>query len=117
MDIKGLLNYINPADLSYQEWVNVGMALKKEGLTAYDWDNWSKNDGRYQTGECYKKWDTFNGSSNMVTGGTIYEYAVRGGFIPESSSTGYALDWDDIITRDDEKTIVDQGYIEEHYIP
>ena len=117
MDIKGLLNYINPADLSYQEWVNVGMALKKEGLTAYDWDNWSKNDGRYKTGECYKKWDTFNGSSNMVTGGTIYEYAIRGGFTPESSGIGYALDWDDIITRDDEKTIVDQGYIEEHDIP
>lgn len=117
MDIKGLLNYINPAELTYQEWVNVGMALKQEGLTAYDWDNWSKNDHRYKTGECYRKWDTFNGSSTMVTGGTIYEYAVRGGFIPESSSTGYALDWDDIITRDDEKTIVDQGYIEEHDIP
>ena len=48
MDIKGLLNYINPAELSYQEWVNVGMALKQEGLTAYDWDNWSKNDHRYK---------------------------------------------------------------------
>ena len=117
MDIKGLLNYINPAELTYQEWVNVGMALKQEGLTAYDWDNWSKNDHRYKVGECYRKWDTFNGSSNIVTGGTIFEYAVRGGFTPESSSTGYALDWDDIITRDDEKTIVDQGYIEEHDIP
>lgn len=117
MDIKGLLNYINPAELTYQEWVNVGMALKQEGLTAYDWDNWSKNDHRYKTGECYRKWDTFNGSSNIVTGGTIFEYAIRGGFTPESSSTGYALDWDDIITRDDEKTIIDQGYIEEHDIP
>ena len=37
-----LLDYINPATVDYQTWVNVGMALKHEGYTASDWDNWSQ---------------------------------------------------------------------------
>ena len=36
-----LLDYINPSELSYQEWTNVGMALKHEGYEASDWDSWS----------------------------------------------------------------------------
>ena len=43
-----LLDYINPATVDYQTWVNVGMALKHEGYTASDWDNWSQNDSRYK---------------------------------------------------------------------
>ena len=30
-DLLEILNYIDPAGLEYQEWVNVGMALKQEG--------------------------------------------------------------------------------------
>ena len=30
-NLEELLEYIDPASLSYQEWVNVGMALKEEG--------------------------------------------------------------------------------------
>ena len=36
IDIKEVLNYINPAILNYQEWVNVGMALKDAGYSAAD---------------------------------------------------------------------------------
>lgn len=36
-----LLDYINPATVDYQTWVQVGMALKHEGYTAMDWDVWS----------------------------------------------------------------------------
>ena len=32
-DLLPLLEYIDPANLSYQEWVNVGMGLKQEGYT------------------------------------------------------------------------------------
>ncbi len=46
-----LLEHINPALCSYQEWVNVGMALKEEGYTVSVWDEWSKNDCRYHNGE------------------------------------------------------------------
>ena len=63
LNLTELLEYVHPTMLSYQEWINVGMALKHEGYTAVDWDNWSqRDDGRYHSGECFKKWDTFEGS-------------------------------------------------------
>ena len=31
-DLLPLLDHINPAVLSYQEWINVGMALKHERI-------------------------------------------------------------------------------------
>lgn len=43
-DLLPLLDHIDPSILSYQEWVNVGMALKHEGYTAFDWDEWSLRD-------------------------------------------------------------------------
>ncbi|MEJ9207565.1 PriCT-2 domain-containing protein, partial [Paenibacillus larvae] len=44
LDLVALLEYIDPSYLSYQDWVAVGMALKYEGYTASDWDDWSKRD-------------------------------------------------------------------------
>ena len=112
-DIRDLLRYIDPAQCSYQEWVNVGMALKEEGLTAADWDNWSRQDTRYKRGECFRKWETFNrsGSDDVVTGGTIYELAMRGGYVSPYEGQGHALEWDDYIR--DEGVVVDVGWIEE----
>lgn len=31
VDLLNALEYISPSELDYQEWVNVGMALKQEG--------------------------------------------------------------------------------------
>ena len=117
-DLTELLKYINPSMLDYQEWVNVGMALKEEGYTASDWDSWSRNDTRYKSGECFRKWGTFtNSGGSLVTGGTIYEYAKRGGFVPpqKNTETSYALSWDDTIVKDD-LTIVDSTWLEEREI-
>lgn len=51
-----LLDYIDPSFCTYQEWVNVGMALKLEGYSVADWDTWSLRDaGRYHPGECVRK--------------------------------------------------------------
>ena len=47
-----MLEYIDPASCDYQEWVNVGMALKHEGYSVNDWDSWSRSDSRYHSGEC-----------------------------------------------------------------
>ena len=67
-ELLEILDHIDPAALDYQEWVNVGMALKDEGYTCKDWDNWSKGDSaRYHAGDCEKKWQSFNGSSAPVT--------------------------------------------------
>ena len=106
-----LIKYIEPADLNYQDWVNVGMALKHEGYSASDWDAWSRQDtGRYHIGECAHKWETFRGNGNPVTGGTIVQMAMDRGWIPEQ---GHELDWDDVITRDkDDLVVVDRNWIE-----
>ena len=67
------LNFLNPEDLNYSEWVEVGMALKEEGYPASLFDEWSRNDSRYKEGECYAKWDSFN--NHEIKGGTIVKFA------------------------------------------
>ena len=72
-DLIELLSNIPPSSLEYQEWINVGMALKHEGYPASVWDDWSRADARYKDGLCEKKWSTFREDSDkIVTGGTIY---------------------------------------------
>lgn len=109
-----LLSYIPPDSLSYTEWVNVGMALKHEGYTASDWDEWSRNDARYHTGECFTKWDSFQGTSSPVTGGTIFHLAVENGFVPTTMHDDGrgALDWDASIKYDNDYQLLDKSYID-----
>lgn len=105
-----IIEYINPAELDYQSWVNVGMALKHEGYSVSDWDAWSRQDyGRYHAGECEKKWNTFRGTSSPVTGGTIVQMAMERGWEPQR---GHELDWDDLI-RNDTARVVDSSWVEE----
>ncbi|MBG9799511.1 AAA family ATPase [Brevibacillus laterosporus] len=112
LDLIALLTYIDPAYLSYQEWINVGMALKYEGYTASDWDEWSKRDGgRYHPGECFKKWTTFEGSGTPVTGATITQMAKDNGWMPRSTDReDRELGWDDEIAGD--YVVVDKNWIE-----
>ena len=50
-DLLEVLNNLEPSSCSYQEWVNVGMALKEEGYHASDCEAWSSRDtGRYHQG-------------------------------------------------------------------
>lgn len=112
-DLLPLLDYINPAMVDYTTWCQVGMALKHEGYTAMDWDNWSQADTRYKRGECFKKWDTFNEEAgSVVTGATITQLAKDNGWQPASSGRGdfHELDWEDTIDRDYQ--IVDKNWIE-----
>lgn len=112
LDLIALLTYIDPAYLSYQEWVNVGMALKYEGYTASDWDEWSKRDmARYHPGECFKKWTTFEGSGTPVTGATITQLAKDNGWVPRSADReDRELGWEDEIAGD--YVVVDKNWIE-----
>lgn len=112
-DLLEIIEYINPAELDYQEWVNVGMALKHEGYPVDTWDAWSRNDSRYHAGECVKKWNTFRGSSVPVTAGTIVQMAIDHGWRP--SYGGYGLDWDDEISMDG-LVIEDAGWVERQEI-
>ena len=90
------------------------MALKHEGYTASDWDEWSRNDARYHTGECFTKWDSFQGTSSPVTGGTIFHLAVENGFVPQTfhDDGRGALDWDASIKYDNDYQLLDKSYID-----
>ena len=113
-DLLPLLDYIDPSFLSYQDWVNVGMALKHEGYTAADWDSWSQADSRYKKFECFKKWDTFNEEAgSIVTGATIVQMAKdRGWNSPYAydSEDAHELDWNDTIDKD--YRVIDKNWVE-----
>lgn len=112
-----LLDYINPSELSYQEWTNVGMALKHEGYEASDWDSWSAQDSeRYKKGECFTKWNSFNETAgDIVTGGTIFDYAKRGGFVPPKKidPNEGILGWEDEIGNIIDKDSIDSIELQE----
>lgn len=114
-DLLEILEQIHPADLDYQEWINIGMALKEEGYTAADWDRWSQRDpARYHSGECLRKWGSFHGSTEPVTAGTIVQMAIDHGdhgWVPERDP-GHELDWNDAIGEKDDLVIIDKGWVE-----
>ena len=96
-----ILRAIPCADLSYQEWTNVGAALHKEGLPCSLWEEWSATDTvRYHAGECERKWRTFgNYAGTEVTMGTVYHMAVENGYSPAAGKKTYS--WDDVISYDE----------------
>lgn len=115
INLAEVIEYINPSDCSYQDWVNVGMALKHEGYTAAVWEAWSSRDtARYHPGECERKWSSFNGNANPVTAGTIVQMAKNNGMTFSRTSDNRALDWDDEISYEqhDDHVVVDKKWIE-----
>lgn len=113
-DLMEALAHIDPARLSYQGWLNVGMALKEEGYAADDWDAWSRRDpARYHANECAKKWNSFQGAGTPVAGGTIVQYAREQGWEPPREE-GRALDWDSVIGGG---AIVDANWLEAREVP
>ncbi len=103
-DLTKIIGHIDPSGCSYQEWVNVGMALKHEGYPVSVWDEWSRRDaGRYHAHECEKKWQSFRGNASPVTAGTIVQMALDRGWKP--SYSGRELDWDDEISVEDYEVV------------
>ncbi len=92
------LKAIPVSELSYQEWINIGFALKSEGQPCSIWEDWSRNDSRYHEGECRRKWETFNGSANPITGATIIQTAQSYGW--KGYSGDGVMDWGDYIEFD-----------------
>ena len=99
--VLSALKAIDVAATSYQEWIDVGMALKYEGYPCSIWDDWSRNDKRYKSGMCDKKWETFTGGgSNPKTAATIIYMAQERGW--QYFDGNQQLDWDDCIEYDGE---------------
>ena len=112
LDLLDALGHIDPANLSYQEWINVGMGLKEAGYPASAWEDWSRRDPRrYHPGECPRKWETFNGAAGeLVTGGTIIKMAMDLGWHP--AQTDYELGWDAELHPRDEHMVVNRAWLE-----
>lgn len=109
-DLLKCLEAIDPCGLSYQEWTTVGMALKEAGYQASVWDEWSRRDAaRYHPGECFRKWETFRGSGDPVSGGTIVQMAKERGWRPDE---GHELSWDDALELAPRALDVDPGWLE-----
>lgn len=106
-----IIEYIDPRDLTYEEWLQVGMGLKEDGCSPDDWDRWSRKDvDRYHANECYKKWETFRGEAGTkVTAGTIVQMAKERGWQPDK---GTALEWDAEIGSKDDLVVVEKEWLE-----
>lgn len=87
------LDAIDPAELSRQAWIDVGMALKAAGEDVSAWEAWSAKDpARYHPGECSRLWSGFKRTG--INGGTVIHMARERGW----DGGGHALDWDDEIS-------------------
>ena len=106
-DLKDLLEHIPAADCTYEEWVQVGMALKHEGYDVSEFDNWSAADTRYKPGECQRKWNSFGGSADPITAGTIFHMAQERGWIPQYTDGDAPLDYNGVISYEGEDTVAE----------
>jgi hypothetical protein len=114
------LQTIPPAQLDYNGWCQVGMALKEEGFGWEVWDDWSRKDSRYHNHECERKWNSFRGTGTPVTGGTIVQLAKDYGWIPSGGTggVGQEIGWDDEISaKSDPPVVIDRNWLEGKELP
>lgn len=117
-DLSELLDHIDPVQLDYQSWVDIGMALQYEGYGVEVWDAFSRRDpGRWHRGECQRKWGSFcKDAHTPVTGGTIVQIAREQGWAPPRD-LGQDLGWGDTISREgDGPIVVDRDWVERREI-
>lgn len=109
--IADQLRYIDPDD--YDTWLQVGMALKHEGYPCSVWDDWSRRSAKYVTGDCERKWGSFNedNAGEPVTGGTIWHLAEQSGWTPPRYDDG-ELTWGSVI-RSTPEQIIDPSFARE----
>lgn len=98
-NIFNVLKFLDVSSLTRAEWITVGMALKEEGYPCDVWEDWSRDDSRYHSGECEKLWGSFKGSANPVKGGTIIKMAKQKGWKYDNNRKE-PLYWDDTISYD-----------------
>jgi len=63
-----------------ETWVNVGIAMKNEGLPFHLWDTWSRTSSKFNPDEdMQKRWDGFN-PDGRITWGSIVHMAKEKGY-------------------------------------
>lgn len=118
IDLRELLEYIDPAQCSYEEWLNVGLALHQEGYPMFIWEEWSADDGeRFHESECAAKWESFGRyTGKLVTGATITQMAKENGWTSKRKlESNEALSFDSMVlaTTPEQYQVVDKNWIEE----
>lgn len=118
IDLRELLEYIDPAQCSYEEWLNVGLALHQEGYPMFIWEEWSADDGeRFHEGECAAKWESFGRyTGKLVSGATITQMAKENGWTSKCKlESNEALSFDSMVlaTTPEQYQVVDKNWIEE----
>ncbi|MBQ3460323.1 MAG: AAA family ATPase [Solobacterium sp.] len=119
-EIREALQFIDPAACTYQEWLNIGMAIKAAGYSCMLWDEWSRRDPKRYDGKCWKKWDTLNSSG--ITENTLFRMAIDGGYMPEGyfgkdDSPGREIHEGDIIDVSDYYKVIDKDMIDAKSVP
>ena len=117
MEVREILNFIDPSQCDYEEWLSIGMALKHEGCTASDWDSWSaKDQARYQPREIHRKWDSFKGTSSPKTVATLIAISKsQGNYIPNlNGRREIAYDWNQTVTdvEDSSYKIIEAAWVQ-----
>ena len=75
-----VLDYIDPHDLSYNQWLSVITACKIAGLSCQQADAWSRRGGvRYTEGEVENRW---HGLSLEISWGAVVNIAKANGYNP-----------------------------------
>lgn len=84
--VNRMLAQLSPDDVTYEDWVKVGMVLKylygEDGLEI--WDEWSKYGARRKEGECKSRWRSFGDEvvEGCVGFGTLLYLAKDAGWRP-----------------------------------
>ena len=101
--ILSALSSIDVSTCTRDEWLRVGMALKAEGFPCSVWDDWSRVDLRYHSGECERLWNGFRKEGNIVKGGSIIQLAKDTGWVwTPPKDEALCMAWDDTIEFDGE---------------
>ena len=82
--VRSLLQAINPSRLDdYDDWIKIGMAAHSVGDHSlfHDWEALSEKNGKYKSGECQLKWDSFKSSGISI--GTLQKFAKEDGWKPQ----------------------------------
>lgn len=89
--ITEALSFIDP-DISYLDWIFIGMGLHREGFPLDMWDRWSAGGQKYQgIADLNTHWRGFNKSGERTIG-TVIDWAMTRGWKPKQEPRIVNLD-------------------------
>ncbi|NOJ26338.1 bifunctional DNA primase/polymerase [Vibrio coralliilyticus] len=88
--IRRMLDYIDPDDLDYEEWLICIQAVHSQFPDEIGFkiaDEWSQRGARYEAGEIHSRWTGFDETGEIRVGSLIH-FAQQGGFNPKTEPKG-----------------------------